>query len=523
MSILLSNKKLVQPSGGLRTSKFTPIGEVLNHVFVGSDLGGHDRAGKLCLSPDQGSTLRATSRGIAVINNTGAGSSTYGTIPLLKLPIVMVFYGWWNGANGWFGAALTASGHSFDISVPSANIVQLSIRFNFGTYRTLQVACTGSNSQTPVCAIVQAFSDTDYRIYANGTQANGTLSCGTVPPGFNSMLPIGNGLQGGAWLVGVGGGKALTDVQALEYTRNHQKLWEMFEAPHRFWLDAVAAGGNSAALLGNSASLNAGNLVPELILATIGQVSTFAKGNPSPALSLETAGQTVNAAAGNTTPALNLSLLGQPITSSFGNLAAGATISTTGQALSSAVGILSTAVSVALSGVSCTSNVGNLSVAGANSAALNSNQANAVPGFLTPSVSKALAGNLAQTFVGAVAVVRTAALVGSSSTFAQGALAAALSISLSGSNVTASVGNLGAPANHTAGLTGSQAASNVGTFAVSLTVAIAGAQSVTHHGALASFSMTSPSASRSFIVSAERRAYDLLLAEVRAFVVSEES
>lgn len=521
MSILLSNKKLVQPSGGLRTSKFTPIGEVLNHVFVGSDLGGHDRAGKLCLPPDQSLSLRATSRGIAVINNTGAGSSAYGTIPLLKLPIILVFYGWWNGGNGWVGAALTAAGHSFDITVPGTNIVQLGIRFNYGTQRALQVACTGSNSQAPVCAIVQAFSDTDYRIYANGTQANGTLSCGTVPPSFNSMLPIGNGLQGGVWLVGVGGGKALTDAQALEYTSNPQKLWEMFEAPHRFWLDAVAAGGNSAALLGNGASLNAGNPVPELILATTGQVSTFAENNPSPELSLGTSGQTVNAAAGNTAPVLNLGLLGQPIASSFGNLAAGATISTTGHALSSAVGILSAAVSAALSGVSCTSNVGNLSVAGSNSAALNSNQANAVPGLLTPSVSKALAGNLAQTFVGAVAVVRTAAIAGNGSSFAQGALAAALSISLSGSSVTASVGNLEAPENRTAGLTGSQAASNAGTFAVSLTVAIAGVQSVTHHGVLASFSMTSPSASRSFIVSAESRAYDLLLAEARAYIVSE--
>lgn len=361
MAIIVPNRSLLQPSGALRTSRSTPIGDVLNHVFVGSDLSGYDRAGKLCLATNSNQSLRATSRGMAVVNGTGAGP-TASFVPLFSLPIVLVFYGWWNNANGWIGAALSSSagGHSFSISCASSNTVQVDIRFNFGTNRTLSVSCSGAHTGTPACVIVQAFSDTDYRIYANGNQANGTLSCGSSPS-FNSMWPISAIIQGGTWLVGSGGGRSLTDTQALEYTRNPAKLWEMFKSPPRIWLD-VAAGGDSTitTTTGNASAAGVTALVSQSIAATVGNATAA---GTSALLNSGVVATVGNASATGTSALLNAS-----IAASVGNAAAAgtqATISAGGSTtITCSVGNASAAAPSALVSQSVTCSVGNAAAAG---------------------------------------------------------------------------------------------------------------------------------------------------------------
>lgn len=361
MSIIVPNRSLLQPSGSLRTSRSTSIGEVLNHVFVGSDLSGYDRAGKLRLATNSNQSLRATSLGMAVVNATGSGPAA-AVIPILKLPIVLVFYGWWTSSNGWVGAALDSSsgGHSFALSCASSNTVQVNLRINFGTARTLSVACTGSGSGVPVCAIVQVFSDTDYRIYVNGTQANGTLSPGTGPS-FDKMLPISSQLQGGTWLVGSGGGKALTDTQALEYTRNPAKLWEMFKAPPRIWVDVAAGGGSTVTTTtggANAAGITA--LVITSIVATVGNASAS---GVSASVGLSIVATVGNAAAAGTSALLNSSIV-----ASVGNASAAgmqATIDAGGSTtITCSVGNASAADSAAFVSRSVTCSVGNAAAAG---------------------------------------------------------------------------------------------------------------------------------------------------------------
>lgn len=235
-----------QPQIRVRQSRADPLGNALNCVWLGNNLSGIDYFKGLIAGPPAGTAILPTSRGIALTNTGTAGAQV--AIPVVNFPYVQVAYGYFNSSgNSWGLSALNYSGAgtSSDIRIFSSTAVEFLVRYNFGTSQSISCSVGTINAGAPVCAIVVVYSATDYRLFVNGVQANGTVSPGTNP-GLDRVYPPASsvvGLNGGVWLTGYGQGRAIDDSLALKITGNpEQYIWQIFQPlTRRLWAPSGAA------------------------------------------------------------------------------------------------------------------------------------------------------------------------------------------------------------------------------------------------------------------------------------------
>lgn len=234
-----------QPQEAVGVDRDHPLGGALDALWLPDSVAPVDVIGGIRSSgAPAGVALGSAPEGRAILGSTSAGTA-FAIRPRNAYPHVLVAYGVMDANNGWVLSYMTGDGGESILSVLSTGEVKYGPRRNYGTARSLKSTPTYA-AGTPLCVIVQVFSDTDYRLYVNGSQANGTLSFGTGGTWLNSMGPVGAQLSGRISLLGWGFGvEALTDAQALAITRNpQQELWRMFES-QRIWVPVAAAGGST--------------------------------------------------------------------------------------------------------------------------------------------------------------------------------------------------------------------------------------------------------------------------------------
>lgn len=163
-----------------------------------------------------------------------------------NLPYLQVCLGYFNNVgSAWrlSGLGEIADNRFSLIRINNSVSIHAVLRFSGGTAYTLPLSVgSGASSGLLICAILQVFSATDYRLYANGVQANGSTSLGSFS-GFSKVDRMCGYLQGGVYLTGFGFGRALTDAQALQISRNPRMLWNAFAIPTRaIFLPSVGSG-----------------------------------------------------------------------------------------------------------------------------------------------------------------------------------------------------------------------------------------------------------------------------------------
>lgn len=242
-----------QPQEAVRVDPGHPLGRCLDALWIGNSRAPIDLiGGRVGTGAPAGISVSARADGLAIVGSTSSGTAF--SIPsVTAYPYVCAAYGAVSALNSWQLFTQTGSGGSSGLSVSSTGLVQFKPRRNFGTSRTLSSANTYA-ANTPLCIVVQVFSDTDYRLYVNGEQANGTLSFGTGGTWLINTSAIGSVLSGHIYLVGYGSGRgAMSDAEALAISADPAKLWGVFE-PQRIFVPMAAAGGSASVTASQSLS-----------------------------------------------------------------------------------------------------------------------------------------------------------------------------------------------------------------------------------------------------------------------------
>lgn len=299
-----------QPQGRpLTLNRNNPLGAVLDNAWLGNDLSSWSIGGGIVAPPPAGTVVTPGAAGKALANTGAIGSLV--PVPALAFPYLQIGLGYFNNASGnWSLSDLGdgSVGYASALRLNSANSVHLSLRYNFGTVRTLALTVgSGVNSGRLLCCIAQVLSDTDYRLYCAGLQANGSSSPGTMGTGLNTARPPAHNLDGGLYLTGYGVGRSLSDAQALQITNNPQSLWDIFKGPERKIF--LPSGGSSAALQGNASAVASANgalsVAVPVVGAAIGVAS--ASGQISTAVPLAGVAAAASSAAGILNVAIALS------------------------------------------------------------------------------------------------------------------------------------------------------------------------------------------------------------------------
>lgn len=326
-------------------------------------------------------------------------SATGPNVPAQTYPFVAVMQGVMAVNNGWQLLSLGASGAYLTVDVSSSHKVELLVRRNFGTGRILATA--GSYpAGTLLTIIVQVFSDTDYRLYVNGEQVNGTLSFGTGGTWVTGLTPIGAMLSGRQSLLGFGSGKAsISDAFALEVTQSPAALWGTFE-PQRIWVP-VTAGAGGAALASSSAAVCDGVGALTTLASLNGGAAAASSGSGVLTVQAAFAGGGAAGAAGSGT--LTIGGSGAALTSSAGvataigagTLTTAAALAASGAATANGVGAFTVAAALAGSGVAGAAGAGTLTTGTSGAALTSLTGAAQTSGMGTLSVRAALATTLA--------------------------------------------------------------------------------------------------------------------------------
>lgn len=320
-----------QPSGPTILNRQNPLGAALDHVWLGNDLSGMDVAGGLIVPPWAGSALKAGTMGIA-LTNTGSTGTPVDVPSISGFPYLQVAVGYFLSATSTFvlsDIGSSASGNLSRIQLNSSSVMAASIRFNFGTTRSITVSPGSISNGRLICAILQVFSETDYRFYVNGLQVNGSLTLGSYAP-LSKIMPMGGSLNGGIYLTGYGAGRMISDDLARWFTKNPSLIWDIFRAPAYPLSMAGTSDSPSVALSGSA-------------LATAG-----ASGALSVAIPITGASIGIVSASGALSVAMPLSGVAAGLASASGVVSLGVAIS--GSALSSASASGQMKIAIALSG-----------------------------------------------------------------------------------------------------------------------------------------------------------------------------
>jgi hypothetical protein len=252
--VIVPDLPLAQPRGIAEFNRQDPLGRCLDSAWLGSDLSGKAVGGGLIIAPTAGSALKATTRGLAIAN-TGTVGTMVAVPAITEFPYVQAGLGYFDGSAASYVLSqldTAAGGYASRIAISTSTAVALTLRYNFGTTRTLTVTTgSGTNAGLLICAIAVFYSETDYRLFVNGQQANGTLSPGALGS-LNRVMPPGGTLNGGLYFTGFGSGRAISDVDALRITENPDLIWGMFEPqPSRRASGFSAAGANNTVAPGS--------------------------------------------------------------------------------------------------------------------------------------------------------------------------------------------------------------------------------------------------------------------------------
>lgn len=248
-----------QPQCPVSVDRSSLLGRVLDYAWVGNTLSGQDVLRNLVVPMPAGAGLSATPQGV-VLTSVGNNSSSVPIQPITTYPFFLIGWGYFlNGANNWTVSQLLAAGGGYNaqIRLETSSSVGLDLQYNYGAHRSLTIPISGVNAGTPVCMILQVFSETDYRLYCNGQQANGTLSPGTLNAGggFDKVYGIGYQVNGGHWFQGHGQGRVMSDAQALHLSANPQEIWTLFAPLRRPWLNPVSSAAITAYYPGSDISV----------------------------------------------------------------------------------------------------------------------------------------------------------------------------------------------------------------------------------------------------------------------------
>jgi len=231
------------------------LGRVLQSAWLGNSIGGIDLIRGIRAVPPSTVSVLPRQAGLALV-----GSGTVGTVaavPALSFPYVQAAYGvFTSSAGNWVLSGFNGSvgGYQSDIVLGSSTTVTFNVRYNFGTARTLTVTLPTSVN-VPIAAVMVAYSATDYRLFVNGQQANGTLSPGTLGTGLDRVFPPGGTLTGALYFTGFGSGNSITDEEALAITGDPARFAQLFE-PVRVWVPVTAAAGVTVNVPAASASVS---------------------------------------------------------------------------------------------------------------------------------------------------------------------------------------------------------------------------------------------------------------------------
>lgn len=235
MGIITPTPWARQPQYPIGVNSSHPFGSVLDFVWNGGAKTYVDVKSAFNVPPASGTVWTPKPQGLA-ISNTGTAGSTLALTGKQKItgyPYVLFGYGYFlSSANTWrLSPFLDNSGGGYvaGIRLSSSTAVELALRYNYGTTRTIAITTgSGTNSGLAICAIAQVFSETDYRFYCNGQQTTGTLSPGTLTSLDRLGDSIGGTMNGGIWVSGYGSGRVVPDGYAKWLTANPQKIWQIF-------------------------------------------------------------------------------------------------------------------------------------------------------------------------------------------------------------------------------------------------------------------------------------------------------
>ena len=266
-----------QPQYPAKINRAHPLGALLQRAWLGS-VPQKELLTGLSTPLPSGWALSPTRLGLS------PSSTSNGTLVNIAstttLPMVLFAYGQFtNESSSWRLHSVVNSNAGNRINIQqSASAVAVQVQGAFGTSRTLSVAPRGGNVGNPVFIIAQVFSSTDYRIYANGVQANGTLDCGS-PITLNQVYPPGELLNGAVWMCGHGFGSALSDSQALQISADHARAFGVF-APitRRIWVPSTggATTHTSTGALASQAAVVAGTATHKTLHPSTGSLASQA-------------------------------------------------------------------------------------------------------------------------------------------------------------------------------------------------------------------------------------------------------
>lgn len=238
-----------QPPPTTKINRNNPLGAALDYAWLPNDRNPIDVI--------KGYRSTGAAAAVAVTPNRGklswAGSTAGGSSLTISTknsyPFVAVAYGAVLVNNGWAFLGLTGSGSTFSINTNTANQVQADLRRNFGTTGIKITSTATYTAGTPLCVIVQVFSDTDYRLYVNGAQDNATTSFGTGGTWLTSLQSLASTLSGNLFFTGFGEGTAIPDDYARFVTANPEsELWKAFEPRKAYVAYPQAAASGTAAI-----------------------------------------------------------------------------------------------------------------------------------------------------------------------------------------------------------------------------------------------------------------------------------
>ena len=250
--ILIKSTWEQQPQGPTSVNFSNPLVNCLDNLWLPDALEPVDIiSGLKNVGAPSGASLGVGVGGRAIIGTT-SGSAVALPASRSSYPCVLVAYGTFTANNSWSFLSFTGSGGSLVLRTDGTGKAQLSLRRNFGTSRTIS-STASFPTNTPLCMVAQIFSDTDYRLYVNGEQINGTLSFGTGGTWLTNQYPLAAAHPGSLFVAGQGWGRGtLPDSEALAISANPALLWQMFE-PRQIKIPVPLSGG-AYSLVANSGS-----------------------------------------------------------------------------------------------------------------------------------------------------------------------------------------------------------------------------------------------------------------------------
>lgn len=219
------------PANGARLNPLGSVGRALQSLHIANDLSGRNLGPGIIAAPGSNVTQKFGANG-PYLSNAG-GAVVQSTIPALTLPFVLVGAGFFSTAGGsWYIASVGGSGSYAYIALLSSAQVELGLRFNFGTARSLPL--TFSTTLGPLFSCVAVVrSATDYTLCINGQKALGTLSPGTFAATLTNLSHPGTLLNGGLYFSGYGVGVDISDDAAQRASESFETLCAAVFQPKR--------------------------------------------------------------------------------------------------------------------------------------------------------------------------------------------------------------------------------------------------------------------------------------------------